>query len=191
MSTTNEEKIYKVKNRSTSISVYNIPELGIRREFAPGEIKKITESELTKLTYQPGGDYLLSNFLQIFANDEEREDLGVKAEIEYNMSEQDVINLIKEGSLDSFLDCLDFAPVGVIDLIKKYSIMIPLTDYDKRKALLQKTGYDVDKILANLEAEKAEDQKPTVSQPTRRVQQKVESETPVRRNTSTKYNIID
>lgn len=191
MSTTNEEKIYKVKNRSTSISVYNIPELGIRREFAPGEIKKIAESELTKLTYQPGGDYLLSNFLQIFANDEEREDLGVKAEIEYNMSEQDVINLIKEGSLDSFLDCLDFAPVGVIDLIKKYSIMIPLTDYDKRKALLQKTGYDVDKILANLEAEKAEDQKPTVSQPTRRVQQKVEPETPVRRNTSTKYNIID
>ena len=42
------EKKYQVKNRSAGMVVYNLPELGIRREFAPGEAKKIAYSELAK-----------------------------------------------------------------------------------------------------------------------------------------------
>ena len=42
----NYNKMYKVKNRSASMAVYSIPELGIRREFAPGEEKKISYNEL-------------------------------------------------------------------------------------------------------------------------------------------------
>ena len=63
------------------------------------------------------------------------------------MSEQDIVRLIKEGSVDEFLDCLDFAPVGVIDLIKKFSVSIPLYDMQKRAALKKKTGFDVDAAL--------------------------------------------
>ena len=58
-------KIFNVKNRSASIVVYKIPEENIRREFAPGESKKISYAELEKLTYQPGGRELMANFLQI------------------------------------------------------------------------------------------------------------------------------
>ena len=61
------------------------------------------------------------------------------------------------GSIDAFLDALDFAPIGVIDLIKTMSVSLPLEDYNKRKALLQKTGFDVDKAISNLQAEKAEE----------------------------------
>ena len=45
---TNNEKMYLVKNRSASMVVYKIPEDGIRREFAPGESKKIKYAELEK-----------------------------------------------------------------------------------------------------------------------------------------------
>ena len=31
-----------VKNRSNMQVIYNLPEMGIRREFAPGETKKLT-----------------------------------------------------------------------------------------------------------------------------------------------------
>ena len=34
------------------------------------------------------------------------------------MTEKEVIDLIKTGSLDAWLDCLDFAPNGVIEMIK-------------------------------------------------------------------------
>ena len=51
--------IYNVKNRSSSVVVYRIPEDNLRREFAPGETKRIPFSELEKLTYQQGGREML------------------------------------------------------------------------------------------------------------------------------------
>ena len=60
-----KDKLYAVKNRSASMVVYKIPEDGIRREFAPGESKRIKYAELEKLSYQAGGRALMTNFLQI------------------------------------------------------------------------------------------------------------------------------
>ena len=37
-----ENMVYNVKNRSSSMVVYSIPEAGIRREFTPGETKRIS-----------------------------------------------------------------------------------------------------------------------------------------------------
>ena len=114
-------QMYLVKNRSASRVVYRIPETNVRREFAPGETKKISFAELESLTYQPGGAALMANFLQV-QSAEAIQNLGMRTEPEYNMSEQQIIDLLKTGSLDAFLDCLDFAPVGVIDLVKKFSV---------------------------------------------------------------------
>ena len=61
----NENTMYNVKNRSSSVVVYRIPESNLRREFAPGETKRIPFGELEKLTYQQGGRELLEQFLQI------------------------------------------------------------------------------------------------------------------------------
>jgi hypothetical protein len=153
---TNNNKTYIVKNRSASMVVYKIPEDGVRREFAPGESKKISYSELEKLSYQSGGRALMANFLQI-TDETVTENLNIHTEAEYYMSEEQIIELIKTGSLDAFLDCLDYAPVGVIDLLKKYAVALPVTDINKRQALKEKTGFDVDVAIKNAEAEKAED----------------------------------
>ena len=64
-----KDKLYAVKNRSASMVVYKIPEDGIRREFAPGESKRIKYAELEKLSYQAGGRALMTNFLQIVDED--------------------------------------------------------------------------------------------------------------------------
>lgn len=149
-------KMYTVKNRSASMVVYRIPEDGIRREFAPGESKKIGYSELEKLSYQSGGRALMANFLQI-EDESVTDNLNIRTEAEYYMSEDQIVDLIKNGSLDAFLDCLDYAPVGVIDLLKKYAVSIPMNDIQKRKALKEKTGFDVDVAIRNMEAEKAEE----------------------------------
>lgn len=157
-----QNTMYNVKNRSSSVVVYKIPETNLRREFAPGETKRVPFGELEKLTYQEGGRELLENFLQII-EEEVTTDLNVKREIEYNMSEAEVAELLRTGSLDAFLDALDFAPIGVIDLIKSLAVQLPLTDIDKRKALKQKTGFDVDKALIHIEEEKAEEKVPAAA----------------------------
>ena len=146
--------IYKVKNRSASRVGYSIPEDGIRRTFAPGEVKNITYNELLKLSYQPGGREMMVQFLQILSENG-LDKLNIHAQPEYYMSEQQVVDLLRTGSLDAFLDALDFAPVGVIDLIKKFSVQLPLNDMNKRKALYEKTGFDVTKALIHDEESKA------------------------------------
>lgn len=179
-------KILKVKNRSASLAVYSIPEINVRREFAPGETKNITYGELEKLSYQPGGRTIMQNFLQII-DPEATGDLGINREPEYDLSEQQIVDLMTKGSLDAFLDCLDFAPVGVIDLIKKFSISLPLNDIDKRDALKKKTGFDVTVALANMQKEKEDMDTPTVESKERRV--KTES-APEGRRTTPKYNVV-
>ena len=149
-------KNFIVKNRSTSRVIYSIPSLNIRRVFAPGESMKIGFEEFKKFMFEPGAKSLVENFLQVDTEDAIKE-FNLNVQPEYFLDEQQVKDLLLTGSLDAFLDCLDFAPVGVIDLVKAYSVSLPLSDYNKRKALKEKIGFDVDKALLNKELEKAEE----------------------------------
>ena len=166
-----KRKVCLVKNRSASMVCYKIPEDGIRREFQPGEVKKINYSELEKLTYQSGGRTLIENFLQI-RDEQITEDLNIKTEDEYYMSEDQVKELILTGSQDAFLDVLDYAPMGVIDLIKKFAISLPMNDIHKREALMNKTGFDVTRALElqrqEKMAEEAGEKAPAAEAPKRR-----------------------
>lgn len=175
------EDMFNVKNRSTSVVVYRIPESNLRREWAPGEVKRIPFGELEKLTYQPGGRELIANFLQIMEN-EVTDDLNVHREPEYNMSEEQVRDLILNGSIDAFLDALDFAPLGVIDLIKTMSVQLPITDMAKREALKAKTGFDVDKAIENDRVSKEDNKKETIAD--KPVERRVTESTPTGRRTS-------
>ena len=140
--------LVRVKNRSASSLVYRVPDLNVRREFNPGEIKRVTVDELEKLSYVRGGESLITNFLQILDTPEIIDEInGGTTELEYNWGEQEVINLIKNGSVDEFLDALDFAPEGVIDLIKTFSVSLPVTDLNKIHALKEKTGLDVEAAI--------------------------------------------
>lgn len=183
-----QETMYNVKNRSSSMVVYRIPETNLRREFAPGETKRIPFGELEKLTYQSGGRELLENFLQIL-EEEVTTNLNVHRELEYDMSEAQIRDLLLTGSLDAFLDALDFAPIGVIDLIKSMAVTLPLTNLQKRKALKDKTGFDVDKALMHIEEEQLEENagKAAPTPAERRV--KEEEVKPAGRRTTPSYKV--
>ena len=181
----------RVKNRGASTVVYKIADKGIRREFQPGQVMSISAEELEELTFQPGGTMLLSQFLQIL-DMEGIQAARIKTEPEYHMSEADVAKLITSGSLDAFLDALDFAPISVIDLIKKLSISIPLVDIPKRKALKEKTGFDVEAALKHIEEEK-EDNQTTILKQNNNGERRVKTEeVPAgRRTVAPKYNVIN
>lgn len=151
-----DSKFFKVKNRSAGVVVYKIPEDNIRREFAPGETKTIPMTELEKLSFQPGGQVMINNFLQV-QSPEAQQELNIPVEQEYNYSEQDIIRIMQSGSLDEFLDMLDFAPMGVMDLVKSFAVSLPLNSIEKRRALKEKTGFDVSKALDHVEEERQED----------------------------------
>ena len=138
----------KVLNRDNGAVVYAIPEMnGLRRVFQSGETKEVTFEELQKLSYIPGGIELLKDSLVILDNKEAIDNLLGHVEPEYSYNRNDIIKLMKTGSLDEFLDCLDFAPEGVRDLIKTLAVELPLNDVAKREAILEKLGFNVDNAV--------------------------------------------
>lgn len=145
-----DSKKVSVKNRAgNGTIIYRIPDMGnLRREFQDGEEKVITFEELKKLSYIPGGDVLLKEYLTI-EDKQVLNELGYKPEPEYFYTKEDIVKLMQTGSLDEFLDCLDFAPQGVKDSIKTIAVELPLNDVAKREAIQQKLGFNVDNAIRN------------------------------------------
>ena len=98
------------------------------------------------------------------------------------------IELLRSGSLDAFLDALDFAPTGVIDLIKTFAVQLPLNDVEKCNALKEKTGFDVMTAIKNDIADKTVEEAAPVAE--RRVKPATtEEKTPARRTTN-QYKVV-
>ena len=143
----------KIKNRSNSICFYKIPEKHIKKRFTPGEVKEIDKQELIELSYQPGGKELLKNNFLISDKEFAKELCPeIANEPEYWMEEEEIKNLMLNGNYDRFLDCLDFAPEGVIDTIKALAVSMPLNDNAKRDAIKAVTGFDVTRAIENKKA---------------------------------------
>jgi hypothetical protein len=140
----------KVINRAGNGTVcYTIPDMGnLRRVYQDGEEKIITFEEIRKLSYIPGGMVLLKDYL-IVQDKEALEEINIFPEPEYYYTKEDIVRLMQEGSLDEFLDCLDFAPEGVLESIKTIAVELPLNDVQKRKAVLEKLNFNVDNAVRN------------------------------------------
>lgn len=145
--------IVEVVNRSDCNSGYILEDGNVHRSFTPGEMKKITMGELRALSYSPGGDALLREFLQI-KNAEAIEELLGSVEPEYNYTPDDVKRVMLSGTMDEFLDMLDFAPDGIREMIKDFAVKLELNDVRKREAIFEKYGFNVDNAIRNNRAER-------------------------------------
>lgn len=142
-----KNKMVKVINKFSGTVGYDVPEMGVHRNFYPKESKEISFEELERLSFIPGGDVILRNYLEIVDEDVIMALFNEKPEPEYHYSENDVKQLLTTGSLDQFLDCLDFAPDVIKDMIKDLAVELPLNDMAKRQAIQDKLGFDVTKAI--------------------------------------------
>ena len=62
-------------------------------------------------------------------------------------TEEDVKNLLEKGSLDELKDCLDFAPEGTVELVKKVAVETELNDIRKRNAIQEATGFNINSAI--------------------------------------------
>ena len=144
-------RVINVKNRSSATVGYTLPDTGVSRNWTPGEIKKgVTVGELEQATFIPGGFKIIQDYLQI-ADPEVCEFLGIDMEPEYKYGEAEIRIMLESGTIEQFLDCLDFAPQGVLDLIKKIAVETKLNDFRKREAIKQKLGLDISLAISNAE----------------------------------------
>lgn len=140
----------KIKNRVGNGTVgYTIPDMNnLTRIFEDGEEKIVTFEEIRKLSYLHGGSKILKNYLTI-EDKEVLNEINFNPEPQYFYTREDIIKLMQTGSLDEFLDCLDFAPDGVKETIKTLAVELPLNDVAKRDAIQEKLGFNVTNAIEN------------------------------------------
>ena len=143
----NKDTLVKVNNKYNGTVGYDVPDLRVHRNFYPGESKDITFDELEKLSFAPGGKTILNEFLEIEDVDVVKALFGEEPEPEYYYSRKDIETLMTTGTLDQFLDCLDFAPESVKEVIKDMAVELPLNDVAKRDAILEKLDFDVSRAI--------------------------------------------
>lgn len=184
----NKNTRIKIKNRNNGIVGYTVPDMNnLRRKFQPNEVKEVSYEELQKLSYTPGGMYMLKNYF-VIDNEEAIRALIGGVELEYNYTNEDIKKLLLTGSMDELLDCLDFAPDGVIGILKDMAVKLEISDLRKRDAIKDKTGFDVSKAIEINHAQKEADEAVAVTVDGRRVAQPAASspEAPVRRTVTKK-----
>ena len=143
-----KDTLISVKNKFDGTVGYEVPDLKVYRNFYPNETKMISYDELEKSSYTPGGMVILKEYLEVQNREAISKLLNTNPEPEYFYSKEDIVNIMRTGSLDQFLDCLDFAPEGIRDTIKDLAVELPLNDVQKREAIKEKLGFDVDMAIS-------------------------------------------
>lgn len=179
--------IIKVKNSTNSRVGYIIPDLGnLHRNFMPGETKEVLFDEIQKLSFTPGGTTILREHLTIENQEALNEILG-EVEPEYFYTREDVEKLLTVGTVEQFMDFLDFAPEGMINLAKDLAVSLEISDIRKRDAIKNKTGFDVTTAIAiNHETESERESEETQTRRATPINQTGNS----RRTDAPKYKVV-
>lgn len=188
----NTDKI-RVENRANAIVCYRVPESKIIRRFVAGEVKEIEMGELRQAVQIPGTRRLIESNL-IIHNKEAVNELLPNAEPEYFYDKKDVDFLLERGTLDQLMDALDFAPDGVIELIKERAVQTELNDMRKREAILNAINFNVTGAI-DIKRQAAETSTQIEANKTRRATPLGENleqsqEAPIRRAAAQKYTIV-
>lgn len=190
----NDNKVISVLNRDNGYVGYKVPDLGIQRNFTPREKKDITFEELRKLSYVPGGKYILEHCLVIEDAEAVAALIG-PVEPEYYYTDKEIEKLLIDGTLDQLQDCLDFAPKGTIELVKDLAVKLDIQNLAKREAIRAATGFNVTKAIEiNKETEQGKEVEEEKTRRAKPVSMNDEAEKPQvpsgRRTELPKYNIV-
>ena len=186
---TTETTYVEVTNRNNGTTGYTLNS-GMERIFNINETKKIPLEELQEVEAMPGGEYLLRNYLMI--KDKTALDyLNVEPEPEYFYTENEIKELLLNGTLDQLEDCLNFAPQGVLDILKDKAVSLEIPDMRKRDLISKKLGFNIDNAIKIEKAFKEDstlNNKETTT-PERKSTPVVVEDKPVRK-ASSKYNVV-
>jgi len=141
-----KDRIIPLLNRDTGSVGYTLEDTGTHRRFTPGETKKVTFDEIEKLSWAKGGKELLRDYLIIMDEEAAREILG-DIEPEYFYTKDTVKKLLKDGTLEQLQDTLEFAPKGVVELVKQEAVEMKLDSNVKREEIQKKTSFNVDRAI--------------------------------------------
>lgn len=146
-----DDTLINIRNRNNGTTGYTLAD-GAKetRLWAENEVKKITFAELKRVSYLPGGAELLRDYLVIedpAAIEALNVGIDIQEQPEYLYTENEIRDLLFNGSLDELKDFLDFSPDGGIEIAKQIAVNEELPDMRKRKIISEATGFNINTAI--------------------------------------------
>lgn len=152
-----DKDLVEVRNLVDHMVVYKLDELNRRVVFNPFETKKVSVDELRRLNYQHGGQILIHNYLSI-QNQELRKEFGIDPTmVEYDWTLKDIDAALTSRPMDELLDALEFGPEGIKNMLVDRAVQLKIPDTNRRKAIQDIMGVDVNSMINFQEQMDAED----------------------------------
>ena len=187
-----DEDLVMVRNRNAGTTRYTLDD-GRSRFFEYNEVKKVPFGELKQLSYSHGGQGILSDCL-VIEDKNALEFLNMNVEPEYFYSDEEIKKILLEGTLDQLEDTLNFAPEGVIELIKKIGFELEIFDVRKRDLIAQKTGFNISNAINIKHQLEVEENKEAATEAPKRKTAPIEvnNSAPVRKTVAPdKYKVVE
>ena len=164
-----DDDIVEITNLLDCTCGYVVDLTGVRRILPPHASFKVKAGELRELSYQLGGQEVLQNYIRV-GNKALAQEFGVDVDNtpEYNWGRKEVVDCLNNANIDVLLDALDFAPEGIKQLIEDVAVEIEVVDTNKRKAISEKLGCDIDAMITNKHLAEKEDEPEEDKKPARR-----------------------
>lgn len=140
---------------------------GTKRRFGANGKLSIPAEELRTMVYEHG-PYMFQNVLRV-KNNALAHEFGVPEDmIEYNWSEQDIIDALTTSDIAVLLDALDFGPEGIKDELATKAVELEITDGSRMKAIMEATGLNIEAQIKNKHAYDKADDEPEEEKPAKR-----------------------
>lgn len=158
------DELVTVTNITRSPIGYTLSSNNVRRIIAGGATVKVTADELRNLNLESGGNVLIKDYLRVNNRDLALE-FGISEDLfdhEYNWGREKIDDVLLNGSMDEFLDALDFAPHRVINMLVERAVELEAPDNNKLNALSKRTALNISSMIENKHAydEKKEEEAP-------------------------------
>nr|DAX32808.1 MAG TPA: hypothetical protein [Caudoviricetes sp.] len=148
------DELVTVTNITRSPIGYTLSSNNVRRIIAGGATVKVTADELRNLNLESGGDVLIKDYLRV-NNRNLALEFGISEDLfdhEYNWDREKIDDVLLNGSMNEFLDALDFAPHRVIDMLVERAVELEAPDNNKLNALSKRTSLDIPSMVRNKHA---------------------------------------
>lgn len=150
--TVSNNKLIEVRNMMDHKQVLIDKNTRSRYVFGAQQTKTITAGELRSMAYVPGVLTMLLDGKLRIQNRELCEEFNVPTDVpEYDLTIAEIDDILLNKEADYLLDALDWAPEGILELIKRRAIELKLPDVAKRKYISDRLECNVDEMIRNAE----------------------------------------
>lgn len=140
-----------VQNLTNDDITYIDNDGGVERRiiFRGQQSQWLPREMVERMTYDHGGSVLIKHYLSV-KDDGIREEIGVpEDQIEYDYTQEDIVEMLQTNYQDKIADALDFGPEGIVEMIVDQAVALPITDTSTMELISNKTNKNIAAMIKN------------------------------------------